>query len=184
MACVLGLNSVLPAAWVGNNSESGAAASEGGEKSDFYEGFIIDGASYFLKSYADIFLLLNESEIGLKNGFNLDQAHQLINSALDKLIFSEENYSMALIQIKKTVFAETWLSAVKTFDYKRLTVLRRLHPDVMGQVAAFLTGGDVIGLYQHMMDSLKNMKTTLQTIGQNTNQGILPDMEALRSLYQ
>jgi len=171
--------SSLQAAWVGNDLEG-----SGGEKSSQTEGFIIDGASYFLQSYADILLILNESEIGLKNGIHGERVFQLVETARDKLETAIKQYSLALALIKKTVFSETWLQTLKTFDYEGLAAARHLHPDVMQQVSAFLSNCDVVGLYQRLLDNMKKLQTQLQEMAKNAPNGILPGMEQLRTLYQ
>ncbi|UCH92732.1 MAG: hypothetical protein JSV88_20885 [Candidatus Aminicenantes bacterium] len=181
LGAVFCLTSVLPAAWVGNDIPPGRGS---GETDSRIEGFIIDGASFFLRSHADIFLLLNESEVGLKTGFNLEEAHQLIESALDRLIISREKYANALALMKSTAWDETWLQKLKAFDYKGLTAVRQLHPDVMEQVAGFLVVGNVVGLYEQMVDELANMEKILRNMSKNTQKGIPPEMETLRILFQ
>ncbi len=178
MIGALCLTSPLQAAWVGNDGGGG------GKSGSRAEEFIIQGASYYLQSYSDFLLLLNESETGLIKGFDLTRAQQVIESGLDKLRVSEENYLLALAIIKKTVFDEAWLKALSAFDYERLAAERHLYPQVINQVAAFLTKGDVAGLYQQMADNLEGMITNLQALKEKAQEGILPGMEALRTLYR
>jgi hypothetical protein len=182
LAAALCLPSTLKAAWVGNDGEEGLKAA-GGNVSQV-ESFIIDGASYFLQSQADIFLLLNESEIGLKNGFNLEQALPLVDSALVKLTASGENYAQALSLIRAAGLAESWQQKLKTLDYQRLIEVRHLYPEVMKRVAAFLVKGDAVGLYQQMVDNLGEMSANLGKLQESMQKGNLPGMESLRDLYQ
>lgn len=178
---VLGFSPALQAAWVGNSIGGGAG---GTESSSEAESFVIDGASYFLRSYSDIFLLLNESEAGLKTGFNLDRAHQQVQSALSMVLLSRSSYSRALVAIRSMDFDPGWMQALKAFDYQGLAAARHLHPIVMDRVAGFLKSGDVIGLYQQFMDDLKTMSTSLLNIDKDAKKGIVPGMETLRTLYQ
>jgi hypothetical protein len=181
-AALLSLPSTLQAAWVGNDGEEGIKAPLGSESQA--ESFIIDGASYFLQSQADIFLLLNESEIGLKHGFNLEQAMLLVDSAMTKLQLSMENYRQAHKLFEATVINEEWKQKLKTFDYAQLTAERHLYKEVMMRVAAFLGKGNVTGLYRQMVNHLGKISRTLGKLQKIIREGNLPGMESLRTLYQ
>lgn len=176
---ICAVSSTLQGAWVGNDLIKGDS-----ENSILVEGYIIDGASSFLRSYSDLFLLLNESETGLKNGINLARVLEVTESALDKLDASVKSYESALAVIKSSTFNENWLDALKTFDYEKLTAARHLHPDVMNLVAGYLTNGDIVGLYQQLTDNLNRLAAQLRTMGTGTKKGLIPEMEALRTLYQ
>ena len=176
---ILAVPSTLQGAWVGNDLIKGNS-----ENGILVEGYIIDGASSFLSSYSDLFLLLNESETGLKKGINLGRVLKVTENALDKLETSVKSYELALAVIRSSTFSENWLEALKNFDYEKLTETRHLHPDVMNLVAGFLTNGDIVGLYQQLTDNMNQLAAQLRTLVTGTKKGLIPEMEALRALYQ
>jgi len=180
LAALLLLAPASQAAWIANEGDTGTGE---GVKNQV-EGFIIDGASGFLKSYSDILLLLNESEIGLREGFNIAQAQQLIESALNKLVTSKENYSRACDLIKEAEFNQAWLQRLKAFDFAGLTVGRNLHPTMMRRVDSLLSTSGVAGVYQKIVTDLKDIIYGLQQMRENCQKNMLPGMEDLRTLYQ
>lgn len=181
LAAMLAWAPTLQAAWVGNDIP---IRTDVGEKSSQIENLIIDGASSFLKSYSDILLLLNESEIGLRDGFNLYQAQQLLDSAHGKLVFAKENYSRALDLIKGTQFEEAVLEKLKTFNYAGLTAARKLHPAAMKRVASFLSVGNVRGVYKKLVKDMEDILYRLREVREDCQKDILPGMEDLRTIFQ
>lgn len=173
---------ILQCAWVGNGAPIPIPI-PGGEKSGV-EGLIIEGASSFLQSHSDIFLLLKESEMGLKSGFNFSQAQLATDSALAQLKISKENYTIVADVLKNAVYSKETLYQLKTFNYEGLATTRNLNPRIMKRVAEYLIRGDVGGIYQAYVNDMNVMQKNLEGIHENLARNQQPGMEVLRTLFQ
>lgn len=176
---ILSLISNVHAAWVLN----GSPPCRGCEKND-HNVLIVEGASNFLQSYSQIFLLLNESELSSNNGFDFLKAKTAVDLALTKIIESKKYYSSALQCDENEVNNLPIIEKLKIFDYDRLIASRQLNPCVMEKITYFLLKGDLAGMYDKIIKDLENMTACLLPIKESIENNIIPDIENLRSLYQ
>jgi hypothetical protein len=174
--------SPLCAAWFGNDTYPcpGCAKSIGSSSDDV----IVDGASAFLQSYAQVLLLLNESELSSKYGFNFSSSGAIVDLALTKLIEAKKNHLSYLQCLEQITISKEYINALVNFDYKVLVEKRNLAPYVMGKISAFLKKGDIRGFFYESVNRMEELRGILITIDGNIKNSIIPDMETLRSLYQ
>jgi hypothetical protein len=174
--------SPLCAAWFGNDTYPcpGCAKSIGSSSDDV----IVDGASAFLQSYAQVLLLLNESELSSKYGFNFSSSGTIVDLALAKLSEAKKNYSGYLQCLEQTVISKDYIDCLIGIDYNALVEKRNLDPCMMAKVAFFLKKGDIKGLFYEYVNRLEELRVILEIVSGSIKNSIIPDMEGLRSLYQ
>jgi hypothetical protein len=145
---------------------------------------IMEGASAFLQSYAQVLLLLNESELSSKYGFNFSSSGAIVDLALTKLIEAKKNHLSYLQCLEQITIEKDYIGALMGFDYKALAAKRNLDPYVMDKVASFLKKGDIKGFFYESVNRMEELRLILIAINGNIKNSIIPDMETLRSLYQ
>jgi hypothetical protein len=145
---------------------------------------IMEGASAFLQSYANILLLLNESELSSKYGFNFSSSGAIVDLALAKLSEAKKNHLSYLQCLEKITISKDYIDALVNFDYKALVEKRNLDPCVMDKVAFFLKKGDIKGFFYESVNRMEELRIILSAIDGDIKNSIVPDIETLRSLYQ
>ncbi|NIM18019.1 MAG: hypothetical protein GTO45_38990 [Candidatus Aminicenantes bacterium] len=169
----------LQGAWVGNDPPIDGEK----ENAGVINSLIVDGAANFLDSYSYFLRLLKESEIS-QGQMDYQKANKLIDVLAPYLEASKANYSTAFSLMKGLNLNPDKLQTLETFDYAGLVARRRLHSDVMNQVAAFLVKGDVKGLYGKMIDDLDRLLKGIEEVREDIKNHISPGIEGLRTLYQ
>jgi hypothetical protein len=165
------------AAWVGNDTPPCQCRGD----NDFV---IVEGSSNFLQSYSQIFILLNESELGTTVGFDFSKAENAINMALKKLIKAKECFLQYTQCIERSGISEESKSKLIGFDYYEITEKRDLNPCIMEKVSFYLSKGDVAGFFNKLVIDMEIMSLTLQKVKQIIQKNTIPDIEDLRTLYQ
>lgn len=165
------------ATWILNGGESGEGKDESGS-------LIIDGASNFLQSYANILVLLNESELSSTIGFDFAVARSAVDTAAIKLKNSRENYSQALLMMKQAAYSSSFIQGLKDFNYDKFIEERHLNACTMHQVSTYLSKGDVIGVYEKAIKDLDVLQAKLAIIQAFIHSNEVPELEDLRTLYQ
>jgi hypothetical protein len=145
---------------------------------------ITNGAANFLQSYANILILLNESELSEQVGFNFTTARTAVNKALKSLISSREQYMQTFLEMRQVNFESSAIQKLKEFDYNNLVENRQLNPCVMNRVSWFLGKGDLVGLFEKVVKDLDDTIINLSVVRSCLQQDIIPDLEDLRRLYQ
>lgn len=150
---------------------------------DQIESLTIEAASNFLKSNAEVFLLLNEVEIS-QNGLNFDKALNFTNSALDKLEYTKRDLS-DIIQIGKiSGYDKEIVNRLKNFRYDTFVYDNKLVKDVFERLLPYFTTGDIIGFYQIMLNDLEEISIKLHSIKNQLEINSQPSLEEFWLLLQ
>lgn len=165
------------ATWIANGGESGDGKGESGS-------LIIDGASNFLQSYANILMLLNESELSSTIGFDFAVARSAVDTAAIKLKNSREKYLQALLLMKQATYSSSFIQGLKDFHYDKFAEEHHLNPCIMQRVSTYLSKGDVIGVYENVIKDLDVLQDKLAIIRAFIHSNEVPELEDLRALYQ
>jgi len=151
------------------------------------EAFVVEGASNFLVSMSDFYLLLNESELittyGREN-FDFTKAKVLIENIINNLKHIKEIYSQLYAQLKTGTFDSVRITTLKTFDYDKFTNERKLHPLVMEKVKNFLSIGNMPGYVLYMSESIDSIIIRLLSIKKSVDSYDVPNIDSLRELHQ
>lgn len=176
---VLLVFSAADAAWVLNGGPPCVGCSDN-DANDL----IVEGASNFLQSYSQFFLLLNESELSAKSEIDSLKAEALVLAALNKIKKSKEYYASAFQCGENTSYNLTTIESLKNFDYDGLVALRKLNPCIMENVSGFLSKGDLTGFYNKVFSDMDKIIVKLSFVHDVVGKGSMPGIEVLRELYQ
>ncbi len=148
------------------------------------ESLSIDAASLFLQSQADAFLLLNEREIGDKNGFNFAAAWNLVVSTRERLARAQALFVQIVAVGHEAGYDPAVSEKLKKFDYQAFIASQGLNRPVMEEVALFLSAGDIIGLYNRNIEKIGDILKTLDTIQEKLKAGQVPELDLFWQLLQ
>lgn len=148
------------------------------------DNLIVDGASSILLSYSNFILLINESELSSKYGFNFKKALDIIDNTTEKLSVAREIYFIVMIQYKQNTIDIPELHKLKEFNYDALVQERKLHASVMDKVRLFLEAGDLVGFFEKIVEDTNKIIVLLKSLRQKIQSNTIPDIEELRILYQ
>lgn len=148
------------------------------------EGYVMEGAGYFLKSHSDTLLLLNQIELSDLNGVDYVELQQLVDNALTNMLNAKAEYT-SLTQIADTaLYDQTVVDQLPAFGYYSFQQAKGLNNGILGQVEDYLGNGDVRGIIhkilldtQVIIDKLVDVKSVIDT-------GSLPETSDLWRLNQ
>jgi hypothetical protein len=148
------------------------------------EGYVMEGAGYFLKSQSETLLLLNKIELSDLNGVDYAELQQLVESALANMVNAKAKYS-ALTQIADTTaYEQSVIDLLKTFDYYSFQQTYGLNSVIFNQTAAYLETGDVRGLYDKILSDTQTIIDRLSFVKSVIDAETLPDTSYLWRLNQ
>lgn len=175
---VLLVFSAADAAWFGNDAPAcpeGCKSSEG----------VVDGASNFLQSYSHFFLLLNESELSTKSGFDFKKAETAVGLSIEKIVESKKYFSIYVECLENnTQIAAESKNEFVSFDYSSIVEKRNLNPYIMEQVSSYLSQGDIHGLFFNCTTNMEEIINLLAIVNESIKKSEIPDIEVLRTLHQ
>ncbi len=132
------------------------------------EGYVIEGSSLFFQGMADIMILCDEGEKGLKDGI-LPNSINLIDSAVKNLKLSREKYLQAIRMSNSVDKALCNFTYLGKFDYDKLTGEKGLVAEIANEAKSYLSVGNVVGFYQKIADEneglIKNLVTLKEKLG-------------------
>ena len=148
------------------------------------ETLTIDGTSYFLKSNADVFLLLNEVEIGYPNALHFQNALGLTRSALNKLNIARERYLQIINLASGSGYTGHKIQRLNQFNYAGFADSHNLDGKIMKQVELYFKHGDIIGLYRENIKNIDSILLLLGDIETQLSEGTAPPISSFWSLLQ
>jgi hypothetical protein len=163
----------------GNQARAASLDSENNDLS----GLIVKGASHFIQAGHAIFSLLNEAEMSGIGGFSFLKAPKAAESAAEHLEIARTTYIQTLSIIKEMNFDQELVCRLKEFDYQGFAALKKLHPDVMERVASLMSQGNIMTVYEKAPRDIEGILNTLSPIANTIQQGIVPKIEDIRTLY-
>ncbi len=144
----------------------------------------IEGTSSFLKSNADVFLLLNEVEIGYPNNLNFSYALSLTESAISKLEQARARYQEIISLTQDSSYADDRVERLRQFNYTQFARDNNLNGEVMKGLQKYLVKGDIVGLYAKNIANMNNILRLLGEIKTQLNEGTPPPISSFWSLLQ
>jgi len=145
---------------------------------------ITESASELLQSASEAFMFLNEVEIAGKNGLNVGAALQRVDMAAARV-------EQALILFKDIIavgseagYEKNRIGRLMDFSYDQFAMDNGLSKETMGEVAAFLGRGNVLGFYRRHARNLKALLDTLNRVKADLMAGRLSENQVLWSLLQ
>lgn len=148
------------------------------------ESMTIEGTSSFLKSNADVFLLLNEVEIGYPDNLNFANALALTESAIGKLEEARAQYQEIIAVSQGSTYVDSRIKSLRQFNYAQFALQNNLNSEVMKSVQKYLAQGDIVGLYIKNIANMNNILRLLTEIKVQLGEGTTPPISNFWSLLQ
>jgi len=146
------------------------------------EDLTVEGTSDFLQSNADVFMLLSEVEVGYGGNFEFNRSIVLTDAAISKLERSRRKYLELIGKAKSAAYVPKMISALKTFNYRKLVSSNGLNQQIMAIVKGYLTNGDIRGLYKRHVNSIDTILGKLYSVRNQLREGNLPVIDTFWSL--
>ena len=145
---------------------------------------MIDGASFFLESYAATNLLLKEFELAEKGAFNFEASNTNISNAISKLEQARKKYDDALNIAQSLNYLESKANQLKSFNYMKFAADNELIFGVMEQVEQYLIVSDVKGIYRKNLKTIDLILTNLYSMKEKMDIGVKPDVKSFWTILR
>jgi hypothetical protein len=145
---------------------------------------IVNGAGFFLKSYADTLLLLNRIETADIHGVDYNELQGLVNSAIENMQRVKEAYTNLKQAADRTPYNTGIIIKLLSFDYSGFKQDNGFNPFVFKRVEYYLGRGDVRGFYGHLLSASVDISTRLDTIKASIDAARFPGIENLWRINQ
>lgn len=145
---------------------------------------IVNGAGFFLNSYADTLLFLNRIELADTYGIDYNEIEGLVNAAIENMQRAKEAYSNLKQAAERTPYNPVMITKLRSFDYSEFQQANGFNPFVFERVGYYLGKGDVRGFYGHLLSASVDMLRRLDTIKSSIAAARLPEIENLWRINQ
>jgi len=145
---------------------------------------ITDSASELLQSASEAFLFLNEVEIAGKNGLNVGAALQRVDMAAARVEQALNLFKDIIAVGNEAGYEKKRIGRLMDFSYDRFAKDNGLSEETMGEVAAYLGRGNVLGFYRRHARNLQTLLDTLNRVKRDLLAGRLSENQVLWSLLQ
>lgn len=170
-----------------NESDNGYDAPPpppGGEKSSSIRSYVLRGAGYFLSGYSNILLFLNNLELAELEGLRYDQLAEKINNAVENMENARSTYAALTHRADQTPYNPLVIHQLEVFDYCRFMEKNALDPFVFKKVEAYLSKGNIRGVYHYIYENLEGILEVLYRIRSAVNAEKFPQIPDLWALNQ
>ncbi len=140
---------------------------------------VIEGAGCFLRSNSDMQLFLNKIELSELNGMDYSELQNIINSAIENMENAKETYINLISIAKVTPYNPSVIEKLQFFDYSGFQEDNKLNSEIFKQVEAFLSNGDVTGMYIHLKSDIDSILEKLYNIKSNVDSSTFPDIQKI-----
>ena len=146
------------------------------------ESAVIEGAVYFLQAHSEVNLLLAEYEKNGKLAFNYAAALSYAGKAINAVEKSIAAYDQAITLGKETGYRSDMIQKFRNYD--AFATEQGLNKDIMEVVKAYVSGGNILGLYQQNVEYLGEILITLNLVAEKCTAQQSPDISLLWQLLQ
>jgi hypothetical protein len=153
-------------------------------KSSSVNQFVVEGASYFLKSHSSYLALLQQIEISEIEYIPLGILNETADTAISKMQDTISAYAQLKAWADVTPYNEDVVSSLKLFNYMEFQREHNLSPAIFWKVREYLKNGDVRGIYDKMLEDSNSILKSLAGIGVDLTVGKIPSNISLWSLNQ
>jgi hypothetical protein len=148
------------------------------------EGYVIEGAGYFLKSQSETLLLLNKIELSDLNGVDFTELQKLVKSALMDMANAKSEYILLIQAVNTAPYKQTVIDQLKSFEYYAFQQVKDLDSVIFEKMETYLVSGDIRGIYQKILMDTQTIIDKLTTVKSNIDMGTLPSNSDLWRLNQ
>lgn len=146
--------------------------------------FVVEGASYFLKSHSSYLDLLGKIEISEIESVPIGVMIETADSAIRNMEDTIVAYDKLQLWAAATPYNPDIIKLLKTFNYTKFLQDNDLNPALFWKVRDYLKDGDVCGIYDKMLEDSQRILAMLGKIEAGLVSGTIPKNYSLWRLNQ
>ncbi len=146
--------------------------------------YVIEGASYYLKSQSAYLDLLHRVEVFETAPGSFEGLLLVTDEAIKLMEYAIVSYTQLKQWADITPYNEDVLASLKDFNYKKFQQEKGLNPDIFWKVRVFLKDGDICGIYDKMLLDSKHILSLLNNIKADLAIDKIPGNYSLWNLNQ
>jgi hypothetical protein len=146
--------------------------------------YVIQGAAYFFNSYSQTLLLTSGVEISDLNGADFTELRTYVDQAIAQMELARDTYVNLVAKANSTPYNQNMFEKLTAFDYKSFKKERELNSSIFNEVAAFLSNGDVRGIYTEILTRTESILKSLYDLKVVLDSNTLPDNSVMWKLNQ
>ncbi len=160
--------------WYANHSGRGFDGD--GESSISLEDYVIEGAGYFLDSYANTLVFMKKTELSGREGMDYQESALLLDRALKSMEQANNTYIHLKELADGTPYNPGVIDALKRFDYDafRETNGLDIHDRIFARVMEHLGKGDIRSIYGDIIVDTGNILNLLKRVKEQVDAGLFP----------
>lgn len=170
----------------GNESDKGFDGGSGGGKSStpIIRTYVIRGAGYFLSAHSDILLFLDKTELAELDGVDYTELQGIITNALQHMQQAGDTYFNLTQTADITPYNMEVIDQLVQFDYAAFQQEKGLNAVIFADAAAYLSKGDIRGIYHRFLSVCENLLVQLNAIKADIDARRFPQAQDLWNLNQ
>ena len=138
---------------------------------------VTNGASYYLKTNANIQTLLYQVECRDLKGIDFIELNRLIKDALNNISYTKLTFEELIKVAEITPYNLDVIKNLNKFDYEIFMKEHGLNPFIFGMVRDYLVAGDITGTYKHAYGNFMEIEQLLMNIQIAIAENRLPELE-------
>jgi hypothetical protein len=160
--------------WYINKSDSGFAGAGVSGTAVCLGDYVVDGAGYFLDSYANTLLFMKKLEWSGKDGAAMAEAAPLLDSALKSM----ETANRSFMELKRladmTPYDSAVTDALRQFDYNGFRAAYNIDDKIFDRVRDYLGKGDIRSVYRDIVIDTETIIKRLKQVKTQVDAGAFP----------
>jgi len=145
---------------------------------------VIQGSKHFLKAQTYVSSLFFEFENSTLEKLNISNSLDALNKTIVEIELAISNYTEATAIAEKIGLEETKRDMFASYDYDSLIKAYNLNNSIAETVKGYLKAFDIINLYQHNIENLKQILVTLKSIKTDLSEAKTPSITRYWLLLQ
>lgn len=146
--------------------------------------YIEEGANNFFTSYQGYISFLQKIEQADPSNFDFLQLGAFLKDSIIAIELTKASYSNLITQSENLEYAPAVISELKILDYDTFETEHLLVHSIFKETQAYLTKGDIKGIYNYMAGSVLSIGASLEKVKLSVDSGIFPDMNLVRKINQ
>jgi hypothetical protein len=143
------------------------------------ESYVIQGASYFLKSYRYAMIFSNRIEISELNGIDYSELSAIIDQTQDNLEMAIKTYKTLIKTAARSQYKKSVVKELENFDYDFFREQKGLNKAICKKAEVYLKKADIKGIYRIMYVDFKRMAMIIRTIKKDIKREKFPSIRKI-----
>lgn len=148
------------------------------------ENHVVEGSVRFFMSKAHADLLFKEYEQSSVADLDKTQSLTHVENAIAELQQSIDNYQNAADTGARIGYHQARRQWFTSFDFGKFSDEHKLNRGIADEVSAYLSKGDIVGVYRRNIDLLNQIAATLRQIRDTLKKGDTPSVSLLWTLVR